>query len=326
MILDIARHKFYEALLVLLMLTGVMFAFAVALPDHVQVAEGNATPLATYLMRWSLDHGILAVMATSALYVCAALTLTRSTLRASLYPSATMAAMSLFPVLLLPVILMDDIVVSGGITLLAAISLSRLFRCFGPHVAPGAIFISLLSAGTLPLLDVSLSVVPLLLALVIVISRATFREAIIAIMASILPIFGWCYVVWCCGGSFVDEVLILWRLAIEGVPFAWLSAITIPLAVFLFFVALLMVAVVWRYIADRSYLSNAVRGVWATLFLLIAVVIVAFVLLPLSSSALLVVLMVTISAMLPLLFLRLGTMLSLTIYILLLAVAVVAAF
>lgn len=325
MILDIARHKFYEALLALLFASGVMVLIGILSPCDVSMMADSATPLSAYIMHFSQGNRVLSAIAASVLCAAGALVLTRSTLRSPIFPSRTMAVISLFPLLMLPVIIMGDVLVYGCVSLLSAISVSRLLKCYGPHVSSASIFMSLLSAGVLPLLDVSLVVVPLLLMVAVIASRATFRESVIAIVAALLPIFAWCYIMWCCGGTFADELLFLWRLVIGGSQFAWFDLITIPLLIFLLYTALLLAAVIWRYFVDRTCFNGAVRSMWATLFLLIVVVVATFVLLPSSSPALLVVLMVTVVSILPLLFLSLSTPLSLAAYLLLFVLSIVAA-
>ena len=324
MILDVVRHKFYEGLLVLLLATLVLSVMLLA--TDVPLCGGMAgsiAPLGTSLAFVDTMPRLLGVPIIAVLYFASVLIAARATLRVSLYPVVTMAPLALFALVLLPAIVVESPMRQALVALLFALSLSHMLRLFGPRASAVDLFGAMLAAGTMPLVDISLVAIPVAVALAIIAARATLREATIVVGGMLLPLFIYCYVEWCSGGSFGDTALAMWR-NVAAAAVSPLELITIPRLIFLGVVIFVQTMASIFYATEQELNSSAARGVWRSAHLLLVVAIASIVALPSASASLIVVVTMISVVMQPLFFMRIGSIASIVAYVLLFGTSVVA--
>lgn len=325
MILDVVRHKFYEGLLVLLLATLVLSVMLLA--TDVPLCGGMAgsiAPLGASLAFVDTMPRLLGVPVIAVLYFASVLIAARATLRVSLYPVVTMAPIALFALVLLPAIVVESPMRQAIVALLFALSLSHMLRLFGPRASAVDLFGAMLAAGTMPLVDISLVAIPVAVALAIIAARATLREATIVVGGMLLPLFIYCYVEWCLGGSFGDTALAMWRDVAAAAAVSPLELITIPRLIFLGVVIFVQTMASIFYATEQDLNSSAARGVWRSAHLLLVVAIASIVALPSASASLIVVVTMISVVMQPLFFMRIGSIASIVAYVLLFGTSVVA--
>ncbi len=323
MILDVARHKLIEAIATLVIIALATVICNIVLPAEL-VANTSSAPLGALITEFQRSHSILAALVGFALLIRLSMTVTRTTVRSHLYDVNSFGAMSIVPLAIMmlatPHAMLSTIVVAT----LVAEAMRRLFYAFSSEQRMNAIFTAMLAMGALPLVDCSLLVVVLALPLIVLSLRCSFRDLVIAVVGMLLPIFTYAYVVWCSGGLFGDAVATLWHGMLEPSPLAMQTYLTLPRIVGMAMLLLIGLCSVALYIMRGRSQKPAVRHIW--LFMISAVLLLGttFALLPSTSIPSLVVVAIIVSTMAPMLFLHLSTLLSVVIYLLLAALAVVA--
>ena len=96
MILDVARHKFYEGVATLLLIATIVAVRVALLPTIAAdaIVEGGA-PLVAPLARFESAHPVLTALLAALFCVQSALRLARATVRYNIYGTSSMAAISL---------------------------------------------------------------------------------------------------------------------------------------------------------------------------------------------------------------------------------------
>lgn len=324
MIIDVARHKFYEGLFTL---------FATALTMIVFVAMGIGEDVAMpkpYSLSMPLVHdatfgsGFLEGLIIVILYAIGVLTLSRATLRTHIYPSDTMAAMALSAVMTLPMIVGGCALRETVVALYTSVALGNMLLCYGPRKSPHRLFGAMLAAGMLATVEASLMVVPLTMGIALVFARKRLREAMIVAVGMLLPLFTAFYVAWLGGEEFGECALAWWRSAYIPLELNSLDSISIPRLAFWGFVLILQIVASVLHIAQRDSLTSQRRGIWRALHLIFVVAVCAFVFMPAASGSLLTVAIITSATMLPTFFVCNGVMLSALSYVALCALAIAA--
>ena len=326
MIFDVARHKFAEGLFTLLLFAVVAVAVAGFNFSHAPVVEGcsDGAPLGVLIDDFATKHRVLALILVLPMYIAAVLRISRPTARLGMYATGTLAAVALSSIALFGVVLAPGYFRLLCVALLFAEMLGRLVYCFGPNMRAHLLFTSMLSLGTLPLVDISLLPVAVIIPVIVIVVRGTLRESIITIVGVLLPTFIYCYVMWLLGGSFAlageeiyDALFASCRVELAGY-------LAMPRLVFLGVLLFLQLASLLYYTSERITLTGTARSVWALLMLLFVALVATLLLLPAASPAIIVALALTMSVMIPLFFLRAGMLLAVLAYVAMAITAVVA--
>ena len=324
MILDIARHKFYEGLITLFVMTLAMIVLlAIGMGDS-GVAAASDSPMMALIASATFGVGFIEGLAVVVIYVVSVFVLTRSALRAHIYPSDTMAPMSLCAVMLLPMILSGDALHQAVVVLFMAYGLSNMFYCFAPRKCMSRLFSAMIASGMLAVIEPSLVVVPLVVALSLIGARKQLRESLVVVVGMLLPMFAYCYVSWLCGGSFAGSAAQWWQSLTAELSLNILDNVRLTRLVFIAFITFMQAVSAVLLISQRNVNAVVVRGVWRTLQMLFVVALVAVLLLPSASDSMLTVLVMTSAASLSMFFIRAGVLLSAGVYMAILSLAVAA--
>lgn len=324
MILDIARHKFYEAIITLSIFTTIVAVRAFLVGDEMDLAIDHMAPIGSLLMRLCSEHSTIAALAAMPIFAFAALNLARSTVRAAIYTQSTIAAISLLTITLTATVATTHYPILLTTAAVAAYGIGQLIRCFGTGVRAHRLFGSMFALGLLPLLDSTLMVVTAAAALITIFLRSTMRETLITICGITLPIFIYSYIDWLVGNSFTATSLSLWSgLTTEGYT-TLTEYITLPRLIFFGVMLFFYLLSLFTYISQRMALTSAVRHTWFTLHALLFIILGAMFLLPCATPSLLIVATIIIAITLPLLLQTIGMSMSVLSYIALLISAIAA--
>lgn len=323
MFLDIARHKLYEAVLTLVIIALATAVCTIAIPS-VEVAEAVPAPLGALIAEFQLSHNILAAIIGFVFIARLSMIVTRTTVRTHLYDVNSFGAMAMVPLAIMmlatPHATLNTIVVA----MLAAEAMRRLFYAFSSEQRMNAIFTAMLAMGTMPLVDSALFIVVCALPLIAVAIRCSLRDLVIAIVGMILPIFTYAYVVWCSGGEFGDTLAALYHSMLTPAVVNIGGFMTLPRLGALGVLFVVGMCSVGMYLFRSRSLKPAVRHIWRFMISTVVLLGAALALLPSTTASSMVVVTLTLSTMTPMLFLRLGTLPSMVLYLLIALLSVVA--
>lgn len=332
MILDVARHKFYEGFFTLAIMTIVMIATFIFCSDDVAHVAMPDTPFMALVA--SLTGGVVFVekLAAIVLYMASALTLARSAIRTHIYTADTMAPLALCAVVMMPLILVGETINQSVVVLLLSTALGNIFYCFGPHRCLHHLFVAMVAAGILAIAVPGFVVITLALCIALILARKRLREATITVAGMLLPMFVQCYVLWLMGDGFTDAVAELWRSMMEPWSADVVARITtmielpIPRLVFIAFVIIMQLTSSVLYLTEHDVHSPVVRGAWRAMHF-IWIVTLATTLLSTTPLWLPFTMVAVVSAvMLPMFFIRSNMMVATLVYLLLIASAIAAIF
>ena len=122
MILDVARHKFYEGFLTLLLATLTMIVFVAVGVGEASVTPVPYSPFMSLISSATFGISFIEKAAVIILYTISVLTLSRSTIRTHIYPADTIAAMALCAVMTLPMIVGEHALREAFITLFTSLA------------------------------------------------------------------------------------------------------------------------------------------------------------------------------------------------------------
>ncbi len=316
MILDIVRHKFTEALFVLIIFAASSLVAALYTPADaaLSAATTEGAPLGMWLNDFAAEHNILAAIISMPLFCYAVLRLTRATIRTKLYPTSTFATMAIASVTLMATTSGADYFKLLVVATLACECLGRLIGCFRPRTKANRLFSAMIAAGCMPLIDGRLTIAILVILTLIVLLRHSVRETIIAIAGALLPLFAVSYIEWCCGGEFYAQYIALWNSILRPENYSYESYATLPRLIFLALLTLMQICSSTIYTSDRMSLGPGVRNAWEFMQISFYLLAVVYILLPSTSVAAFVVVAILSAPMLPLLFLKLPPYLSLLLF------------
>lgn len=325
MILDVARHKFYEGLLLLLLfasaatvVVGLSYAFTEPAPVE------SLPLLGSLVQNFAAQHPLIATLLVLPLLVASALRLSRVTVRVSLYPQGTLAAIALAAITLFATIPADGFAVLLVVALLVANAIGRLLYCFGPNLRMHQLFTAMLALGTLPLIDGTLCILSAIFVLLTIILRGTLREISIILVAVSTPLFVCCYLVWLTGGDFLGPVAEVRTSLLAASLDDVVGYLTLPRLIFVGTLLFLQLSSTMLYFNNRVSLSGSVRNIWFLLQLSLLVILGAILGLGIASPALILALALVVLPMIPMFFVCSGQLTSVIIFLFYIATALVA--
>ena len=325
MILDIARHKFYEGLLTLFATTIMLMVMLVASTGDSGIAVAPESNVMSLISSSTLGSGFLEGTIVVIIYVLSVLTLARFTIRTRIYPTSTMAPMALCAVMMLPMIVVGDPLHQAVVVMLLTIALGNMFFCFSHRKCIHRLFAAMIASGTLAVVDGSLVVIPVVMCFVLIAARKKFREAAATVVGMLLPIFTLCYVEWLLGGGFGDSALLWWRGITADLSLNILDNLTLTRMIYIAFIIFLQATSMVLNVTYRDLHTSVVRGAWRALQLLFIGVLCSILLLPSAADSSLTALVVIAASMLTMYFINCGPFVAIVSYVALLSLAVAAA-
>lgn len=322
MILDVARHKFYEGVATLLLIATIVAVRVALLPTIAAdaIVEGGA-PLVAPLARFESLHPVLTALLAALFCVQSALRLARATVRYNIYGTSSMAAISLTALLFTALTINTPCLATMLVALLVAEGLGRLFSCLGPNTRLHHLFTAMLALGATPLVDSSMLAVVILALVLMLTMRSNPREMLVTIVGITLPTLTYNYIIWCLGGSFTASFLDIWHNMLTPSTFNIDSYLTIPRLAILAVVLFVELCTIFLYRSERLTLSRTARNIWAVMQAALLILTPVFILLPSSSPASFITVAMIATTMMPLFFLKMNNAISITTYLIIVALA-----
>ena len=303
MIFDVARHRFSEGLLTLLLFAVMAVAVALSAGDIVPM-EGGA-PLRGFVDSVAINYPILSALAMLPLVVYAGLRYSRAAVRVGIYSASSLAPVALAGIAIFACTSEVNYLAMMVVVLLMSEVLGRLFYCFGANMRISFLFTSMIALGAMPLFDSALIPLVLAILLIVVVVRSTLRETIIAITGVALPSFVYCYVIWLLGGEFDVAFFDVWAVGNGVVQHtAVLAYLTVPRLVFLGLTLFANICSIIIYRGVKVTLMDSARTIWRLLIALEVMLVAMLLLMPSASPAVVAVLILVMTMMMPQLFIR----------------------
>lgn len=325
MILDVARHKFYEGVATLLLIATIVAVRVALLPAVAAdtIVEGGA-PLVAPLARFESAHPVLAALLAAIFCVQSALRLARATVRYNIYGTSSMAAISLTALLFAALTIDSPYLATMFVALLVAEGLGRLFSCLGPNTRLHHLFTAMLALGATPLVDSSMLAVVILALVLMLTMRSNPREMIVTLVGITLPTLTYNYIMWCMGGSFTASFLEIWHDMFTPSAFNIDTYLTIPRLALLAVVLFVELCTVLLYRSERLTLSRTARNIWAVMQAALLILTPVFILLPSSSPASFITVAMIAVTMMPLFFLKMNNAISIVTYLAIVVLSICA--
>ncbi len=325
MILDVARHKFHEGIISLIVIAIATVIVGVARPIAFDASAVAMTSWQASLYAFEQSHSVVAALLGIMLIVHASLRLSRATILSKIYPTSSMAAMSLTAVMAMAMATGGNMLSTLLVAVLTAEFIGRMLYSMRHNARLHHIFTAMMALGLMPLVDSSTLVIVVLYPLMLMSLRSRVREVVVATIGLMLPLFAFCYVAWCSGANFNDEITMLYeRMMLPG-AIAVEEYVTLPRLCFVAIALFLLLCVMVIYRNERLSMTLAARNSWTMMQLCAVTLVVLFSFIPSLSPASFVVVMLFVAAMLPLFFQKINPTISVAAYILLVVSAIIAA-
>ena len=325
MILDIARHKFYEGLITLLAMAIVLEVLLAGSLGDSGLSLVPESRVMSLISSATLGNGFVEGAIVVIIYVLSVLSLSRFAIRTRIYPINTMAPLALCAVMMMPMLVVGDALRQAMVVMLLSIALGNMFFCFGPRRCIHRLFAAMVAAGTLAVVDGSLIVVPVVMCLALVAARKKLREALATVVGMLLPLFTFCYVEWLLGGGFGDSALEWWRGIATDLSLNILDNLTITRIIFIAFIVFLQATAMVLNFVHRDLYASVVRGAWRSLQLLFVALLGSLLLLPSAADSSLTALVVVGAASLTMYFVNCGLFAGVLSYMALISLTIAAA-
>lgn len=322
MILDIARHKLYEAFLTLAIIALATVVGTISTPDTVAMTDAMSAPMGRFIGEFEVAHPILSTILGFLFIVYLSFIATRSTVRSHLYGVNSFAAMTLTPLMIMGLAPQGAMLSTILLSWLVVEALRRLFFAFGSEERQHAIFSAMLAVGAMPLLDSFMFVALLATPLILVSLRCGLREMVICIVGALLPIFTYAYVTWCGGGGFASALAEPYHNMMAPSMLSVEEYFTLPRVVLMGTMLLAMLLSMVMYFRNRLALTLVARHIWGFAISTLIILAVALVVLPSPSAASFVCPAILMSMFAPMFFLRMNTLIAVALYILMISSAV----
>lgn len=312
---DISRQTLFPAALILLLLAACAIGFG---PQPTGGADGAGPEealtvrlLGAFLTRHTVAGRLLLFM----LMLATGLTIGRTGIRYSLYPAKTCIGISLFGFMGCGMAFGDDMPVAVVTAYCWARTLFHYLGALRNGYSFGRLFGGSMFLGAVPLLQPALTPLAAVLPMVLLLFKRTTREGIVALAGLLLVPLTAGYLSWACGFPFGEPLRPIVRAMHFGgaMPWTQLPLYAYPVSGL---TVLLVIYTLGCFIGDRHSSDNRKLVLLPLLFYLFLFCAALFAL-PLegsSATVLMALMAVTVSLLLPYLFVRLQRGVALAAY------------
>ena len=327
MILDVARHKFFEGLITLAITALLMTVAVLLLPERIVPQEaGGVTPISAWLLSFGNSHPTISTLLSLPLFFYAVLRLAQATTRTSLYHTNTMASISLGGLAIAATCVHGNYLQLITVAILTATAMANMCYIFRPTMRPHRLFMMSIALGTLTIIDGVLTLPTLIIIILTIAMRSALRETLIIAVGYLLPIFAYFYISWFCGVSLDDA----WQGIASSIITSELNQLggylDLPRIILFGMMLIFQCVSSALYIRERLSLSMSARHVWTIAQAITVILILMILLMPTTSLTPFVVVSIIISTMIPMLFQHVGITISAILYMLFLVISIVAIF
>lgn len=317
----VSQHRIFDLTVTLIVVVVVCTLRSTIFPSGDEAIPNVSTPIGHLLQTVQLRIPVFAALIWALAIIVAGLNAGRYGVRLSLYPAYTLMGISLFGVVATAVMVSGDYLLSAvamAVMLLATKYMQRFIMRSGTF---SDLSLSMLYFGLLPLVYAPAALFYVALPLLVLFVRASWRDELVTLASLLFPPAAICYWSWCAGKGFVEPAIQIYNAVFTPSEFSFFGTIN-PASVLLLGVLLVMTMCALTLIISDKYSLKVKSRVAMQFNGLMLALLVGMFFLPSCTATQFALFAVPVSMMLPLIFVRMGTGFTETMYrLLLLAVA-----
>ena len=317
----VSQHRIFDLTVTLIVVAVVCTLRSTIFPSGDEAIPNVSTPIGHLLQTVQLRIPVFAALIWALAIIVAGLNAGRYGVRLSLYPAYTLMGISLFGVVATAVMVSGDYLLSAvamAVMLLATKYMQRFIMRSGSY---SDLSLSMLYFGLLPLVYAPASLFYVALPIIVLFVRASWRDELVTLASLLFPPAAICYWSWCAGKGFAEPAIQIYNAVFTPSEFSFFGTIN-PASVLLLGVLLVMMMCALTLIISDKYSLKVKSRVAMQFNGLMLALLVGMFFLPSCTATQFALFAVPVSMMLPLIFVRMGTGFTETMYrLLLLAVA-----
>ena len=317
----VVQHRIFDLSVTLIIVVTLSTLRSVFMPVGDEAIVNTPTPVGILLQNMQSNMPMLSAVVWWVSLLFAGFSVGRYAAKYSIYPAYTLMAIPVFAVLASAVIVSGDYLVSSVALLLMLLASKYIHRCVMRTKSFNDVSLAMLSFGMLPLVFAPAAILYVALPFLILSLYHSWRNLLVALGSLALPLFAVCYWEWCAGEEFLAPARLIYSSMLGESEFKLFATLN-PASILLLGVVILMVLCgVSLIISDRYSLKTNSRSVMLFNALVMFVVVGMF-FLPSSTATTFAILAVPVAMLVPLVFVRMGTGFTETLYRLMLLAAV----
>ena len=317
----VVRHRILDLAATLLVIAVVTTLRSALLPAGDETVPNTYTPIGELLQSLQGSAPTLSAIIWGVMLFFAALDAGRFGPKFSLYPAYTLMAIPIFGVLAGGVMVSHDYLLSIVAMWVMLIGTKYLIRCIMRTDSFNDLSLAMLLYGTLPLIVAPTALLYVVLPLVILTVRSTWRDWVVATSSLIFPLLSVCYWNWCAGKGFLSMAEQIYASMLTASEFNFFSTLNVAGIALLSVIIVMVLCAITLIISDKYSIKIKSRAVMRfNAFILIATLAMFF--LPSATSSLFALIAVPASLLIPIIFVRLGVGFTESLYRLMLLAGV----
>lgn len=317
----VVRHRILDLAATLLVIAIVTTLRSALLPAGDETIPNTYTPIGELLQSLQGSVPTLSTIIWGVLLFFAALDVGRFGPKFSLYPAYTLMAIPIFGVLAGGVMVSGDYLLSAVAMWVMLIGTKYLIRCIMRTDSFNDLSLAMLYYGALPLIVAPTALLYVVLPIIILTVRSTWRDWVVAVASLLFPLLSVCYWNWCAGNGFLTMAEQIYDSMLTASEFNFYSTLNVAgIALLSVFIVMALCAIT-LIISDKYSIKIKSRAVMRfNAFMLLATLSMFF--LPSASATLFALIAVPASLLIPIIFVRLGVGFTETLYRLMLLAGV----
>lgn len=301
----VVQHRIFDLTLLLLVLVVVVSLRMTLWPSEGEAVENVATPIGTILQLWQSKMPVVSVIIWAVTILIVGLGLGRLGVRYSIYPAYTLMAIPLFGVTACAVVGSGEFFLTAAAIALTYMATRSMVRFIMRTERFGDLSLAMLYFGVLPLVYAPASVLYVVLPLLVLFVRSSWRDVVVAVASILLPPFAVCYWGWCCGGEFSAPVVEMWESVMTDSGYHFFGALNFATIALLGVIVLMIFCAVALLVSDRYAIKSKSRATLRFNALMLPLLMALF-FLPAATPTLFGIVAVPLAMLVPLFFVRMG--------------------
>lgn len=318
----VIQHRIFD-LSVTLLIIAIVTTVRVALwPTESESIANITTPIGAFLHQWQDSLPVISAFVWCVTLFIVGLGIGRQGVRYSIYPAYTLMGIPVFGILASAVVGSDAFLMASVAVIILFLALKSMLRFIMRTERFGDLSLSMLYFGLLPLVYAPAALLYVMLPIMMLFVRASWRDMVVTIASLALAPAALCYWQWCAGGAFKAPAVNIYDMLFSSTDFHFFDSLNVATIIVLGVILVMLFCTMALTISDRYSIKVKSRVVMRFNALL-ALAFASMFCLPSASSILYVLLAVPVALIVPLFFVRMGFGFTETLYRLMLLAAAV---
>lgn len=301
----VVQHRIFDLALLLLLLAVATTMRLSLWPSAGESVENVATPIGTLLQAWQEHIPILSTIIWAVVLFCVGLGVGRLGVRYSIYPAYTLMGIPLFGVVAGAIMGSSDFLLTAVAALVMFLATKYMVRFVMRSERFNDLSLAMLCFGILPLIYAPLSPFYLVLPVLTLFVRGSWRDLVVSLASLLLPPFALCYWSWCAGEGFIAHATGLYSGLFIGSEFNLFGTLNFATIALLGIIIMMIASALALLVSDKYAIKSKSRVVLRFNTMLIVLLLVMF-LFPSASATHFAIMAIPVAMLVPLFFVRMG--------------------